>query len=76
MQMSEQFLQNITVIAVVVIVATVLQQPLALFAILLLGHLPEIQYIDEDIEDAKGQVGEYDGDEMGFLATLKDPAKK
>lgn len=75
MQMSEQFLQNITVIAVVVIVATVLQQPLALFAILLLGHLPEIQYIDEDV-DAKGEVGEYEGDEMGFLATLKDPAKK
>lgn len=75
MRLSEQFIQNMAVITAIGVIAIFLEQPLALFGILLLGHLPEIQYYDEDPNaiGQQGEQGEYDGNSMGFLANLKQP---
>ncbi|CAB4122037.1 hypothetical protein UFOVP26_64 [uncultured Caudovirales phage] len=75
MPFSEQFIQNMAIVIVIGVIAIFLTQPLALFGILLLGHLPEIQYVEQEDADLIGQLlepGEYDGDAMGFLANLKN----
>lgn len=79
MPISEQFIQNMVVIILIGIIAVCLDQPLALFGILLLVHLPQIQYIEEERPQAVGQYAELDDDDdgysgngMGFLAELKE----
>jgi hypothetical protein len=74
MPFSEQFIQNMVIVIVIAAIAILMTQPLALFGILLLGHLPQIEYEDQEDASLVGELlpGEYDGDAVGFTGNIKD----
>lgn len=62
---------NAFIIGTIVSVALILKQPLAILGLFWIQPIPQPEYEPYTPEDAIGETGEYDGDSMGFTATLK-----